>query len=205
MAQAVKNRIIDRIVEHGRGWVFSPKDFTGDFSRTDIDVALFSLAKDGTIHRILPGLYHLPQYSEILKEFVAPDIRKVADALARKYNWKIFPEGNTALNYLGLSTQVPAKYIYVSSGSPRKYKIGNMDLEFRHRVLTETMIDDEKAMLAVQAIKAIGQVHADAEFIKSLASKFSYVEWIKIEKASHKVADWVLSVIRKAKEVSKNG
>ncbi|MDR2778458.1 MAG: DUF6088 family protein [Rickettsiales bacterium] len=50
----------------------------------------------------------------------------------------MFPEGNTTLNYLGLSTQIPAKYVFISSGSSRKYKIGNLDLEFRHRVFSET-------------------------------------------------------------------
>ena len=205
MAQSIRQQIVSRIYGRGRGWVFSPKDFSGEFLRIAIDAALFSLAKSGTIRRILPGLYYYPAYSELLQKCVAPDMQQVAKALARKYNWKIFPEGNTALNYLGLSTQIPAKYIFISSGHSRKYKIGNMDLEFRHRVLTETMINDEQAMLAVQAIKSMGRIHADDEFVKSLSKRFSHDEWIKIEKASHKVADWILTVIKKAKEIAKNG
>ena len=205
MAKTAKNLIFDRIQYKGKSWVFSAFDFTKDFKRWEIDQSLLALEKEGKIVRVLPGLYYYPEYSELLKKAVAPDMRKVADALARKYDWNIFPEGNTALNYLGLSTQIPAKYIYISSGSPRKYKIGGVDLEFRHRVLTETMMSDKNAMLAVQAIKSFGQVHADADFARSLAKRFSYAEWSRIEKAAHKVAGWVFDVIRKAKEFSKNG
>jgi len=35
--------------------------------------------------------------------------------------------------------------------------------------------------------------------------RFSYKEWVKIEKTSHKVTGWVLNIISKAKEFSKNG
>jgi hypothetical protein len=100
---------------------------------------------------------------------------------------------------------MPAKYIYISSGSPRKYKVGGLDLEFHHRVLTETMIKNENAMLAVQAIKSMGQIHSDDEFIKTLSKRFSHDEWTKIEKASGKVASWILDIIRKAGWYSKNG
>ena len=200
-----KNLVFQKIQRNGKGGVFSAVDFLPDQQRWEIDQSFIALEKEGKINRIIPGLYYYPDYSKLLNKNVAPDIEKVAEALARKYNWKVFPEGNTALNYLGLSTQVPAKYIYISSGRSRKYRIGKTDLEFRHRVLTETMIKNEKAMLAVQAIKSIGQVHADTEFVKLMSKCFTYNEWVKIEKASHKVAGWVLDVIRKAKEFSKNG
>lgn len=46
-------------------------------------------------------------------------------AIARKYNWTIAPSGNTALNLLGLSTQVPSKWKYVSYG----FSFGNIVIE----------------------------------------------------------------------------
>ena len=143
MKRDVQNRIFDRIKYRGKNWIFSAKDFTQSFDRWEIDHSFRFLEKEGKIKRILQGLYDYPEYSELLQRRVAPDIQQVAKALARKHGWKIFPEGNTALNYLGLSTQIPAKYIFISSGVSRKYKIGNITLEFRHRVLTESTIIDE--------------------------------------------------------------
>ncbi|GHT57665.1 hypothetical protein FACS18945_2500 [Bacteroidia bacterium] len=203
MKETAKNRILSRIYGRGKGWVFSAVDFLPDLKRWEIDRSLTDLAKEGKIARILPGLYYYPSYSALLQEIVGPDIQRVAYALARKYNWTIFPEGNTALNYLNLSTQVPARYIFISSGSSRKYKIGNTALEFRHRMLRESVIGNEQANLVIQALKSLGKIHAsEPDFIKTLAKRFTADEWVKIEKASHKVAGWVVDIIRKAKEIA---
>lgn len=109
MKKDAQNSIFERI--RRKGWVFFAKDFAPDFDRWEIDHSLHFLEKEGKIKRILPGLYYYPDYSELLKKQVGPDVGEVAKALARKYDWQIFPEGNTALNYLGLSTQVPAAYV----------------------------------------------------------------------------------------------
>lgn len=203
MIKTAKYRLFRRIVSYGKGWVFSGTDFLPDFKRWEIDRSLTDLEKEDKICRILPGLYYYPEYSELLKKNVAPDIAVVAKALARKYNWKIFPDGNTALNYLNLSTQVPARYIYISSGSPRKYTIGNTTLEFKYRTPKESTIKDENANLVVQALKSLGKEHAsESDFIKLLSTRFSYTEWIKIEKASKKVAYWVVDIIAKAKDMA---
>lgn len=203
MLKTARNRIFGRIKYKGKDWVFSAFDFTKDFKRWEIDQTLRELEKEGKIKRIIQGLYYYPSYSELLQEIVAPDMQQIAHALARKYNWTIFPEGNTALNYLNLSTQIPAKYIYISSGSPRKYKIGNTTLEFRHRMLRESVIDNENANLVVQALKSLGKIHAsEPNFIKKLATRFSVEEWTKIEKSAYKVVGWVLDIIRKARDIA---
>jgi hypothetical protein len=203
MRETAKSKIFHKITSKGKGWVFSAVDFLPDLKRWEIDRSLTDLAQEGKISRLLPGLYYYPEYSQLLKKNVAPDMQQVAKALARKYDWKIFPEGNIALNYLALSTQVPARYVYISSGSPRKYKIGDMPLEFRHRVPKESTISNENANLVIQALKSLGKVHAsEPDFIKLLSKRFSYDEWVKIENASKKVAYWILDIISKAKEIA---
>jgi len=116
MKKMAQNQIYEKIKLNGKNWVFSAKDFALDFDRWEIDHSFHFLEKEGKIKRLLQGLYYYPDYSEILQEIVAPDVQKAAYALARKYNWTIFPEGNTALNFLGFSTQVPARYIFISNG-----------------------------------------------------------------------------------------
>jgi len=200
MKKSAKGRVFDRIKRKGRNWAFSAVDFTRDFKRWEIDQSFVALEKEGKIRRVLPGLYYFPDYSTMLKKFISPSVQEVAYALARKYNWTIFPEGNTALNHLRLSLQVPAGYVYISSGSSRKYKISNTQLEFCHRALKESTITSENANLVVQAIKSMGKGHADKDFLKQLSLRFSKAEWNKIEKDAHKVPGWVLDAIKKAKE-----
>ena len=45
-----------------------------------------------------------------------------------------------ALNLLGLSTQVPARAIYLSDGPDRAYKLGNTSLVFENTALKEGWI-----------------------------------------------------------------
>jgi hypothetical protein len=203
MKETAKNKVLSRIYGRGKGWVFSAIDFLPNLKRWEIDRSLTDLEKEEKIVRILPGLYYYPEYSKLLRKNVAPDTGYVAKALARKYDWKIFPDGNTALNYLGLSTQVPAKYIYISNGRSRKYKIGNTTLEFRHRVPKESAITNENANLVIQAVKSIGKIHAKEDnFINALSKRFSLDEWCKIEKMSKKSAYWILNIIKQAKEIA---
>ncbi len=139
-----------------------------------------------------------------MQQNISPDINRIVSTIARKNNWKVFPEGNTALNYLGLSTQIPAKYVYISSGPSHKYKINNVDLEFRHRAQKESSIFDEKTNLVVQAIKSLGKLYASQDdFINRLSACFTKDEWIKIEKKASRVTYWILEIINKAKELAK--
>lgn len=114
--QSIEDKIVSRIYGRGRGWSFTPNDFIGDFPRANIDKSLSMLVRQNTIRRICRGVYDDPKYSELLKQELSPDFNQVAQALARKFNWRITPTGDAALNLLGLSTQVPGRPVYLSDG-----------------------------------------------------------------------------------------
>lgn len=136
---------------------FTAKDFIELGNIKTINKNLERMEKSRTIRRIISGVYDIPKYSSVLEEFTAPSIRDVAYALARAFNWKICPSGTSALNYLGLSTQVPAQHIYVSSGPYKKYHIGNRELVFKH-TNNRMMFDSSKdTSILIQAIKEIGK------------------------------------------------
>lgn len=105
MANGYSRQIQERIGAAAEGTVFVNSDFA---DTETIRRNLNRLTQAGTLRRILKGVYEKPEYSEMLKEYVAADPEAVAKALARNYHWTIAPCGNTALNLLGLSTQVTA-------------------------------------------------------------------------------------------------
>jgi hypothetical protein len=135
MAQTIEDKIVSRIYGHGRGWAFSKADFADLGSRSAIDSALSRREKHGLIRRVIRGIYDYPRHSKILHKSVSPDIDQVAHALARKFAWRIQPDGATAQNLLGLSTQVPARVAYLSDGPDRSYRIENTSLSFEHTAL----------------------------------------------------------------------
>lgn len=203
--QSNTDRIVARIYSRGRGWVFSNIDFIPPFSDVVVRKALSELAKKGTICRVSHGFYHYPRYSKILKQYISPDIEQVAYAYARKFNWRIQPSGNTALNYLGLSTQVSARYLYVSDGPSRTYQIGNQSLEFKHMAIKETGLQLRESRLLVQALRALGKDHVTPDVIRKISDEIGSVPSAKILKDVQQVSVWIYEAIEKILKGSQNG
>lgn len=67
MKQVVEHKVISRIYGNGRGWAFSPKDFSDLGTRSSIDVALHRLLSKETIRRVIRGIYDYPQCSDRLR------------------------------------------------------------------------------------------------------------------------------------------
>jgi predicted transcriptional regulator of viral defense system len=111
MRQTIENKAKYRIRGAGGGWAFSPRDFLDLGGRPTVDSALHRLEKRGEIRRVIRGIYDYPRFNKLLDQHLSPDIDQVARALARKFRWRIQPSGATALNFLGLSTQVPARAV----------------------------------------------------------------------------------------------
>lgn len=195
MDKSVKNKILDKIYARGKGWVFSPNDFKAWFKSWEINNSLEDLTNEGKIRRISRGLYDYPLFSRILDKFVAPDMEQAARALARKFAWRIQPSGETALNYLGLSTQIPGRYLYLSDGPNRKYEILGQTIEFKHNIFREAAISDNNAILVIQALKAVGENNITPDFLNNLKNKFPAEVWAKIKKNSFKATGWVYAII----------
>jgi hypothetical protein len=205
--KSAKDKVLSIILRKGRGWVFSATDFTLALNRWKVDRSLADLAKEGKIRRIMTGLYDYPPFSHILGKEAAPDLRKTAEAIARKYGWRIYPDGNTALNYLGLSTQVVAQNVWLSDGPTKEFHIGNRVLRFKHTAVKEASKYPETA-LVIQAIKAYGEKQTNDEFLSALRQKYSEKEWSRIRKDAANATGWVfvrISHIAGALPVSQNG
>lgn len=194
-------RKIDRafyfIVGHGRGWAFSSNDLLEKFSRSQADNLLSELVKQGKIRRVCRGIYDYPKYSNLLKQKLGPDIDQVARAFARKFNWRIEISGESALNLLGLSTQVSAKYVYLSDGPNRSYDIMGTTLEFKKSALKNIGFKHKESSLVVQALKALGQENISDEVIKKLQKQIDQKKCDKILKETKTTTSWIYEAIKK--------
>src|SRR5690606_37902064 len=88
------------------------------------------LQKSGIIRRISWGLYEYPRQHRKLG-LLPPDIQQVVKAIARKDQIKVLPSGAMAANLLGLSTQVPAKVVYLTEGLSKRIKVGKQEIVFK--------------------------------------------------------------------------
>lgn len=184
-------QIENRIQSMPEGTVFITSDFLDLADTQAINKVLSRLATDGTIRRVVRGVYDRPAFSKLLQEHAAPDMDQIAKAIARNFGWSIVPCGDTALNLLGLSTQVPAVWQYVSDGPYRKYTIGNRALSFKHGANKDVSGLSDKFALVVQALKALGKDNIDDTTLEKLSSILSPEEKTAFLKDTQHRKAWI--------------
>ena len=182
---------------HGRGWSFSSNDLIKKFERQQIDNVLSDLVKEKKIRRVSRGIYDYPKYSELLQKELSPDIEQVARAIGRKFNWRIEVSGESALNILNLSTQIQAKYIYLSDGPNKSYKLFNdVEIEFKKSVLKDIGFKYKESSLIVQALKSLGKEHISDEIIKKIKEQIEPKMYEKILNDTQTTTVWVYEIIK---------
>ena len=153
---------------HGRGWAFSSNDLAQKFTRQEID-----------------------------KKELSPDIEQVARAYARKFNWNIEVSGDTALNVLGLSTQVVGNYIYLSNGSNKTYTLNDgRTIEFKKSALKNIGFKYKESSLIVQALKVLGKEHITDEVITKIREQIDEKMYEKILKDTKTATLWIYETIK---------
>ena len=190
------NQIRGNIERAEAGSVFVSTDFTDITDKKTVNMGLIRLADEGLIKKILFGVYYKPEYSELLGETVAPSPNKVAHALARNFGWTIVPCGDTALNLLGLSTQVPSQWVYVSDGAYKEYTFDNTTIKFKRTTNKEISKVSYKTALTIQALKALGKENITEQVISRLKKILTDEEKEKMLAESKSATSWVLELIK---------
>ena len=188
--------ITKRINKSPFGSAFVTSDFTDLAEYETAKKTLARLEKKGTLRRVLRGVYDKPKFSSLLQEYAAPVPDQIAHAIARNYNWIISATGNTALNQLGLSTQVPADWSYISSGPYKEYAFGNVTLTFSHRSNSQMIGMSDTTLLLIQALKAIGQGNTSGADIKQIRRRLSYDDCQTILSESRRTFSWIYELIK---------
>lgn len=158
--------------------------------------ALLRLEARGTIRRLLHGIYEYPRESSFLGGWASPDPEVLAQAIARTNGWTIVPEGNTALNVLGVSTQVPAVWEYLSDGPSRSYQWKGGSMKFYSRATKETSGLSYRSAVLVQGLKTLGANHVDAAVRKALIGALTPKDWERALKECQYVTAWVYDLIK---------
>lgn len=195
--QTSQQRILARIARFAPGKTFTAKDFLDLAHRGMVDVTLAGIARNGTIRRIRRGLYDIPKRNRALGGELSPDIDQAARTLARRYRWKIVPDGAWAANLLGISTQVPAKIVYLSDGPATKIQIGKRNIHFKHARPQGLAGSTGAPGLAIQALRYLGKDAVNRRLISRLRRILSEADRRKLVRATRFGVDWIYETARK--------
>jgi len=137
-------------------------------TRSAVDQALTRLVQQKKIMRVGRGLYAWPQFSTFLKDNVPPSVDALAHAWARQNGLRIIPFGAYAANLLGLSTQVPAKYVYYTNGRTQQIRLGGSDVRFLNRGPKTMEVKGSLTAHIFQALRYLGKNRVSPDVIARL-------------------------------------
>ncbi len=133
---------------------------------------LAELTESRVLFKMAQGIYVKPRKSRF--GLVLPSIEKIVQAIAMRDNAEVLPSGTTALNALGLSTQVPMNYSYLTSGSERTIKLANRQVVLKRGVPKNFCYKTRLIALLTQALRALKQENigdSEIQIIRELIAK----------------------------------
>ena len=146
------------IMEHAgelpEGGLLCPNALLHLGSRAAVDQALSRLARSGRLIRICQGVYTLPVETSFGTR--SPSVENVIAALSSLWGEPITPSGGAAANALGLTTQVPVRPVYLTSGPNRNLKLGGITIELQHAPKWQLVAPKGAAGHTVRALAWLG-------------------------------------------------
>ena len=164
--ESIAGKIKNAIISGGTGHIYFVADFL-EYGNDDlVRKVLFRLEKNSILMRLAKGIYLYPVINRFGVSY--PPMHVVAKAIAERDKAIIMPTGATALNQLGLSTQVPMNAVYLTTGSSRTIWIGNRKLTFKHSAPKNFSYKGSVFPLIVFALKELGEKNVDATILKQI-------------------------------------
>ena len=153
------------------GAVLHPKALLHLGSRAAIDQALSRLARSGRLLRVCQGVYVHPVETRFGSR--PPAFDKVVASLSTLWGETIIPCGGAEANALGLTTQVPVRSVYLTSGPDRRLKFGEVTVELRHAPRWQLAAPHRPAGRAVRALAWLGpeEIETNLEIVERRLSK----------------------------------
>ncbi len=164
------SQIMSHAAESPEGTLLCPSALLHLGSRAAVDQALSRLARKGELLRVCQGVYVRPTQTRFGPR--PPAVEKVLTSLSATWGETIVPCGGTAANALGLTTQVPVRSVYLTSGPNRKLKLGGLAVELRHAPRWQLVAPHRTAGDAVRALAWLGPKEVE-ENLGTLEHKLS--------------------------------
>jgi hypothetical protein len=193
MTTSVMKEVLRYAAQLPEGRPLAAKELLHLGSRAAVDQALSRLVRRGTLLRAGRGVYVKPVESRFGTR--APTSTKMVEGLAARRGETIVPHGAAAANALGLTTQVPTREVYLTSGRTRQLTLGSQIVELRHAPAWQLTLPGREAGSVIRALAWVGRGNARAA-IHKLKSHLPHEEIEELASARAQLPTWM------AKEVS---
>ncbi|MBC7620304.1 MAG: type IV toxin-antitoxin system AbiEi family antitoxin domain-containing protein [Candidatus Saccharibacteria bacterium] len=184
------------------GRLLSPKEFLHLGSRAAVDQTLTRLVREGGLLRVGRGMYALPIQSRFGVR--PPATQAVVMALEAAQGDVIVDSGATEANALGLTTQVPVREVFLTSGPSRTLQLGSRTVELQHAKRWLLALGKRPAGQAIRALSWLGPEHG-AGALKRLYTQLAAEEWTAIRSATSMLPSWMARAVGEVSEAHAHG
>jgi len=157
-------------------------------SRAAVDQALSRLTRRGQLLRIGRGLYFRPVQTRFGVR--SPEVSTVLEAVQKETGEAIAPSGAATANQLGLTTQVPLRPVYLTSGRTRHLKLGAQTVELRHVPRWQLTLADRPAGAVIRVLAWGGRERGRA-LAAELKGKLSAETVAELSHVRRRVPTWM--------------
>ena len=181
-------QVLSHATQQPEGTPVSAKELLHLGKRAAVDQALSRLARRGALLRAGRGIYVLPVAGRFGVR--APSPAKIVEGLANQRGETIVSHGAAAANALGLTTQVPVRSVYLTSGRSRRLKLGAQTVELRHAPMWQLLLPGTFSGDVVRALAWLGPQKA-ANALQVLRAKLSASAITEMANARARLPTWL--------------
>ena len=157
---SLPSQIMSHAAGSPEGTLLCPSALLHLGSRAAVDQALSRLARKAELMRICQGVYVNPIQTRFGSR--PPAVEKVIASLSTLWGETIVPCGGAAANALGLTTQVPVRSVYLTSGPDRNLTLGELTVKLRHAPRWQLTAPHRLAGDVVRALSWLGPDEVEA-------------------------------------------
>ncbi len=172
-------------------------------SRAAVDQALTRLTKEGAILRVARGVYVRPKENRFVGK-VIPGTQEIVTAQAEARGEKLQAHGAEAVLALGLTTQVPMKSIFYTSGPSRKIHVGRQEVLLKHANPRLLALGTGPVGMAFAALWYMGKQQVTPETLKTVRGKLTSSEFSEL-RGSAQLPPWLSEAFQKFEKAEAHG
>lgn len=180
----VPGRVRAHVSRMSSGEPFSVRELLSLGPRASVDQALSRMARGGEIERVARGFYVRPLVNEKLGRTVPVEPEKVVAAIARTAGARVNVHGAEAARRFGLTTQVPMRQVYTTSGRSRRVQLRTGDVTLVHRAQSQMGLAGTPAGEALSALLYLGKNEVTPEIIDRVRAALGEKEFAHLRAAA---------------------
>ena len=195
MTKSVQTRIENEIKSMKRGRILFPSNFDDMGNVEVVKKSLLRLENKKFLVRLAHGIYLYPKQDKLLG-ILYPTIEEIAIAIAERDKARIIPTGITALNKLGLSTQIPMNIVFLTDGAPRSIVVGKRTIKFKRTSPKNLAVKGDITSLIIQALKEIGKDNVTAKQLENIKTHLEKEKQEIIEHDAKLAPVWISKIMK---------